>query len=185
MNRRTEMGQKGRRATYALELPQYPNMGACSGATGVPIGVLKTAKKNGCPAFRNSRVDFGVFVKWWFENGDQDAREDWTKRSKRAEALLRETKLEEQRGLLVDRSLVTKFVKHTVTTLFFAQLDRQEQEYPSSLKGKSEIEIARECERFNAAVRKNFLGAIDDWERDQAAREAALKSTEGGEEGEE
>ena len=49
---------------------KFDSLLQCSAATGIPLLVLKRAKRNGCPAFRSSRVELYPFLKWYFE---QDA----------------------------------------------------------------------------------------------------------------
>ena len=37
----------------------FDSMGACSGATGIPLQILKEMKRSGCDAFKGSRVHLG------------------------------------------------------------------------------------------------------------------------------
>jgi hypothetical protein len=47
-------------------------MAAAAGACGIPIAVLKRAKKAGCAAFQHGRVDLAAFLKWHFSRGATD-----------------------------------------------------------------------------------------------------------------
>jgi hypothetical protein len=52
--------------------PTYPTIGACSGATGVPVSVLRRDKRAGCPAFAgSSRVDSGLWLRWHFSQSEE------------------------------------------------------------------------------------------------------------------
>ena len=45
----------------------YDSIGACASATGIPLTTIKHAKRNGCSAFRGSRVYVVPLLKWIFE----------------------------------------------------------------------------------------------------------------------
>ena len=49
----------------------YDSIGACSAATGIPVTVLKHAKRQGCGAFRGSRVYLAPLIRWIFESADR------------------------------------------------------------------------------------------------------------------
>jgi hypothetical protein len=49
----------------------YDSIGACASATGIPITVLKHAKRRGCAAFRGSRVYLAPLIRWLFDSPDR------------------------------------------------------------------------------------------------------------------
>ncbi len=49
----------------------YDSIGACSAATGIPVSTLKHAKRQGCSAFRGSRVYLAALLRWMFESPDR------------------------------------------------------------------------------------------------------------------
>jgi hypothetical protein len=49
----------------------YDSIGACASATAIPITVLKHAKRQGCAAFRGSRVYLAPLIRWLFESPDR------------------------------------------------------------------------------------------------------------------
>jgi len=150
MARKNTVGA-GRPAEYSRELPCYDTMEQCSAKTGVPIACLKLAKKQGCDGFSpGGRIHFSEFIKWWFKQGDKlesndpDKDVDWGIRDKRATALMREAKLQEQYERVIDFGVAAKFVNRLIGT-FFSNYERWRQEFPASAKGKTEQEIEEEC----------------------------------------
>ena len=49
----------------------YDSLGACAAATGIPVSTLKNAKRQGCSAFRGSRVYLAALLRWLFETPDR------------------------------------------------------------------------------------------------------------------
>jgi hypothetical protein len=49
----------------------YDSIGACAAATGIPVSTLKHAKRQGCSAFRGSRVYLAALLRWMFESPDR------------------------------------------------------------------------------------------------------------------
>lgn len=157
----------GRPRVYATDLPVYDTMDQCSGATGIPKSMLQLASKEGCLFVRHGRVHLAEFLRWFFgprpQNSDGEENIDWDKRGKRAQALIREADLEEKRGTVVDFSLAKDFIEHVTRALFFGELERMEQEFPASLKGKNEVDIQVEMKRQGDMVRKNLELALKTW----------------------
>src|SRR5689334_20408423 len=63
---------------------QFDSMSQMAAATGIPLDILKSAKREGCLFIRHGRCDLKVFNEWFFSRSGDLV--DWTKRSKRAEA---------------------------------------------------------------------------------------------------
>lgn len=165
----TKAKKMGRPQEYSRELPVYDTMEQCSGSTGVPMSFLRKAKAEGCPAFTHGRVRFAEFIQWLFKKPEDldstEANEDWGKRDKRAVALLRESKLQEEYERVVDFELAGKFIDHLVGTLFFGELERMEQEFPATLKGKAEVDISKECGEQFKRVRENLQKSLEVWKQ--------------------
>jgi len=49
----------------------YDSIGSCAAATGIPVPTLKHAKRQGCVAFRGSRVYLAPLLRWMFESPDR------------------------------------------------------------------------------------------------------------------
>lgn len=49
----------------------YDSIGACAAATGIPVSTIKHAKRQGCSAFRSSRVYLAPLLRWMFESPDR------------------------------------------------------------------------------------------------------------------
>jgi hypothetical protein len=47
----------------------YPSFEACAVGTGIPVGLLQRAKRQGCPALRGNQVEIGPFLRWWYGKG--------------------------------------------------------------------------------------------------------------------
>jgi len=63
--------------TQAGALPTYESMAQCSGATDIPLAVLKRAKDSGCPAFLSgNRLNLRAFLGWWFTQQGIDDQVD-------------------------------------------------------------------------------------------------------------
>lgn len=61
----------GRPSVHSKGLPVFESIRQTSGATGIPVAILRDAKRRGCPAFKSgNRIDLGAFLRWHFENSD-------------------------------------------------------------------------------------------------------------------
>jgi hypothetical protein len=49
----------------------YDSIGACAAATGIPVSTIKHAMRNGCSAFRGSRVYLVALLRWLFASPDR------------------------------------------------------------------------------------------------------------------
>ena len=151
-------------------IPMFSSMSHCSEGTGIPMAVLKAARREGCTAFSFGRIDLAEFTRWWFAK-DQENAIDWTKRNKRAEALTRELKLQNERDQVVDVPLTTRFVQNLVGNIFFGELDRLAHECPSTLKAKTEVQIFEECEKQITAIKRALRDSLDSWVSGEAREE--------------
>lgn len=155
----------GRKRVYASSLPVYDSMEQMAAAMQIPLAALKLAKKSGCLFIRHGRCDSGEFIAWWFRQGDKqdEGGVDWASRDKRAAALLKEVKLDEDTGRVIDFNLCANFIRYLTTVGFFGELDRMESEFPATMKGKGEIEIKTEVAKQNEAIKGNIEMRIKKW----------------------
>ncbi len=61
--------REGERSRVMLDA--YYSIGACAAATGIPLSTIKHAKRQGCAAFRGSRVYLGALLRWLFESPER------------------------------------------------------------------------------------------------------------------
>ena len=97
-------------------VPTFDSLGSCASVTGIQLSVLKRAKRAGCPAFVNSRVELGPLLAWLFKRG-HDVTEDWSGRLLAAQARLEELKLEELEKSLVPMATARKVINDVLGPL--------------------------------------------------------------------
>ena len=137
----------------------YPSIGACAGRTGIPLGILRLAKKEGCPGFDHSgRVHLLPFLSWFFSR--DESSKDWAAHSKKYVALNHELDYLGNCGKLVERSVVQEQISVCILTLF-AELEKVfVDEFPASAKGLNEIEIRSRSERHIAKLSARLKTAM-------------------------
>lgn len=134
-------------------------MAQCAGATGIPVAVLKQAKKDGCPGFTsNSRVDLAQFLGWFFSR-DADASVNWSDRLKRAQAMREEHRLDSERGKMIAKETVDQAAGE-IMALLLGTLDRYSDELAPVLHGLGAAEIKSKLvganERLKGDLRTKF-----------------------------
>lgn len=155
---------RGRPRVYETNLPVYDSMEQMNAVTGIPVTAQKYAKKNGCLSIRHGRCHLGEFLRWWFaQDLDTEDGVDWAKRDKRASALIKEVKLEEEQNRVIDFLLVERFIRMIVYNSFFGEIERMQNEFPALLKGKSEIEIKQEVLKQVTKMKKTIEEQVKSW----------------------
>lgn len=139
--------------------PIFDTMAQCSAATGVPVAVLRESKRAGCPAFKHSRIYFGPFLRWLFENMD-DQSTDWGKDLEKSKALRERIKLAEDERRVVDRNTIADGIAKGMAYVF-GELDRVfVGELPARGKGMDELKLRTlacgEIERMKEQLRRTF-----------------------------
>jgi hypothetical protein len=134
-------------------------MQAMSAATGIPLGVLRQARRQGCPLGHHSRFKLLPFLQWWFEKG-REIDADWVGRDKRASALLKEVKLERERERLVSMEETIEFMTWLIDSVLFPELDRFARDFPHRAAGKNEVGIHLEMKRQIGITRENLKAAM-------------------------
>jgi hypothetical protein len=128
--------------TASNDLPIYDSIQACSNATGIPVSVLKQAKKSGCEAFRHSRVDLGRLLRWLFgKDQDGEGSVNWGERVKKFQALRGELAYEREKKEVISRASVQTGLAE-LEAIQFGQLDKfLLSEQPPAVVGKSVVQI--------------------------------------------
>jgi hypothetical protein len=141
-------------------LPVYGSMQQCSGATGIPIAILKRAKKSGSDAFHESgRVHLDKLLRYLFAH-DDPAELDWDNELKKWQAKREKIKHDQAAATVVDRSEVRAGIFEAVAILF-SELDRRFcSELPGALKGLDERSMRaraqKEIQLLKDTLRKKF-----------------------------
>ena len=132
-------------------------MTAAANGTGIALSVLKAAKRAGCPAFANSRVDLRKLLEWWFSNPEtEDAPGGWGERLRMFQAKREELKLAKDEGKTVDRGEVADAISAAFSALS-GEIDRVFTcELPPDLKGLDEISIRNKMVAAMARVWVNI-----------------------------
>lgn len=154
-----------------VELAQFSSMTAMAAQTGIPYSILVAAKNNGCPFVRNTRADLLVFIRWFFDHSanpdhkakDEDEEEDntnWARQDKKMSALTKEAKLQELRKSQIPWDVCERLVQKLVRDIFFGSLERMAQEFPSLMKGRTEVQIAIELENHIERIKEQFISSL-------------------------
>lgn len=158
------------RTTPVPKLPVFRSMEVMSEATGIPLDLLRVARKEGCTFQKsNQQVDSGVFVRWWFDRQlSDDDKENWTRRDKRASAMTKEHKLDVARRSAIPWTEADAFITELAGPMFSGEIDRLAQELPPRLKGRGEIVIRDELRRQKSVMKKNIESKLKQWKEKQS-----------------
>ena len=136
---------------------------------GMPVYMLKKAKKSGCPGFESGgRIRLGEVLKWWFENctaesGDEappDGLATWRDALNRAQTKREEIRLAKDRGQVVEFDEARRQASEAAAH-YFSELDRMCRELPPVLKGLDEISIFKKLEQRREEIRETLNRAFD------------------------
>lgn len=159
----------GRPRTPVPGLPIYDSIASCASSVGIPVPVLRKAKKSGCPAFRSNRVYLGELLPWLFAQGEDAAVGNWADALVEAKAKRERLKLDREKGEVISRDLVKSAVQTGVAAVFSGLDKRFVNELPPVLKGLDELAIRDRCrgqiERMKADLMKEFA-AIEEIKED-------------------
>jgi hypothetical protein len=143
-----------------VKLPVYPSMASCSGATGIPLAVLKQSKRDGCDAFdRKNRVHLTKLLPWIFRETDDGGNSNWPERLKRAQALLAEMEVEAERNRLVDFDAVIERVAACVSRARSVLDSKLRIDLPARLAGRPAEEIQSAIEAALDQAYSDIQGA--------------------------
>lgn len=151
---------RGRPRVPPPSLPIFDSIAACANAVGIPVPVLRKAKKGGCLAFRSNRVHLGELLPWLFAQGDDAAVGNWADALVEAKAKRERLKLDREKGEAIGRDLVKSAVQCGVSAVFAGLDKRFVNELPPVLKGLDELAIRdrvrTSIEKLKADLRVEF-----------------------------
>lgn len=155
-------------------MPVFTSLDQAANTSGVPVDILRQSKKDGCPAFALNKIYLQRFLLWYFQKElGPEENVNWIRRDKRAKALIAETKLGRLNGLTWDANAVRRFIYSIVHDVFCAELDRMANEYPATLKGRSEVEIRKEVLRQKEICKKTLGQKLEEMEQIGEAEDEA------------
>lgn len=149
---------------HTEKLPVYPSMSACAGATGIPLGIIKTAKRAGCEAFTDaSRVKLEALLRWIFSDENDAAAVNWSAKLDEYRAKREALKLKREEGNSLDADEVRDAVASGVATLFAENERLFVNELPPALAGLDAVTIRQRSELASLEVKtavREKLGAL-------------------------
>jgi hypothetical protein len=149
-------------------LPLYDSMTSCAAQTGIPLDTIKLAKRGGCVAFKNRRVALGPLLRWLFQNQNEDGI-NWGNELNKAKTLRERIRLRHDEGETLDRGQVAHDIAKA-SALYWGELDRAiNSELPSSLSGKSPIEICKELNAMAESLKAALRAGLEKMEQPAAA----------------
>lgn len=160
-----------------IEWPRFDSIAQASSRTGLPVAMFRLAKKEGCPGFRDSRVYFGEFLKWWGQRGGEEASEDWGKALKREQTLRTRQLREKEAGRLLAADLVSDGITRGLSRVFGEMERCFVEKFPATAKGRTEVEIrdasVKAIEEMKSALREALTapGAFGEQEQEKESSE--------------
>ena len=143
-----------------MKLPTYPSMQACEAATGIPKATQQQAKRDGCDAFdQANRVSLEKLLRWFFKRDGEEGA-NWPDRLKRAQALMAELELDEQRGRLIDRGGAIKAVQSAAARCRAIFDTKMDVDLSARCSGKPADEIQELLTAAKDAAYAEIYGAI-------------------------
>jgi hypothetical protein len=154
----------------------FGSIKACSKATGIPIGVLQTAKLHpdsvhGVNGFHQSGRIYWEKLEPWLEQHkeeletlSEESLAHWKTRKTKADALIAEIELDEAKKKTCSKEEVRALLKKISSAQMAMLKARLTQELPPKLLGLSVTEIGVIMERTVREVCQVFQGEIDKWQ---------------------
>lgn len=136
-------------------------MGECAGQTGIPLPLIKKARREGCTAFLpGNRLDLAVLLKWIFTDDGEASAINWSEKLDEFRAKREEIKLAKDKELALDADETETAVKSAVA-LLFSELERLfVTELPPALKGLDERAIRARCRLQIGAMKAEVRGKV-------------------------
>lgn len=134
--------------------------------TGMPVNLVREAKRQGCTAFHGSgRIDLAELLKWFFSQyGDEsesppDGLATWREALNKVQTKREELRLAKDKGEVIDFAAARQ-QSDEAETYYFDELDRLVREMPAALSGLSPEQINSKletfCEEMKRASRVKF-----------------------------
>ncbi|MDB6022915.1 MAG: hypothetical protein JWQ04_2772 [Pedosphaera sp.] len=139
----------------------YDSMGNCAAQLGIPLDILKAASRQGCPAFKASRVYLLPLVKWFFTQPEAgQGKTNWADAKMEYSAKREKIKLTKDEAKAADWDDVA-FGLNKGTSLLFSRLDRLfSQTLPPDLKGLSELAMKKRLVACLGPLAKEFRAEL-------------------------
>lgn len=149
--------------------PWADSMKQASGLSGIPLEVLKRIKRDGCPAFVNSRVNIQDLNNWVKYHGLEKYRKNLGEKEQFELDLVKERfrklKLEndEKEGVVISREDV-KSVLFAIGKQINAILGRKlENEMPVKWAGREVEELRKEGRLLRDEICREFREGVKEW----------------------
>ena len=132
----------------------FDSMAQCASQTGIPIAVLKRAKRDGCDAFKSNRVYLRQLLRWVF-NKDEDR--DWKSEYAKWHALREQIFHDRDAGLIIDFATIRYFLSEMIAGHLFGELERMRGQMPAALQGMTQVQmfeqIGKEIDGLKSGLR--------------------------------
>jgi hypothetical protein len=155
--------QRTETAKTEANLPTFDSMATCSARTGIPLSVLKQAKKAGCTAFRmGSRVELEPLLRFLFSQSAEEAGLDWSNELKKWQAKRQQQAYEQRDRELVDQDEVLEIL----IPMSARQNDclvRFENEAPVAMAGVDPGTGRLLAKRYTDDIRNEFKATYASW----------------------
>lgn len=150
-----------------MEMPMYDSMAQMASATGIPLSVLKEAKRMGCGFVRHGRCDLLEFVKWdWARRVAGDDADDkiWSNELNRVRTEREKIRLQIDKLEVIERNLVIRLAQDLVGSLI-GELEKLAQYFPSKLKGMTETQIFPVVTKEIGRIKTILLAKWTNWKQ--------------------
>jgi hypothetical protein len=126
--------------THRGELPVYDNVEQCSGATGIPVSLIKAIRRTSKEPFKNQRIHLGPLLREVFadQKEDQDGEALGDAMKKKYDGLLAKVRYEDAIGVTLNKDEASAAIGRAVSQFLFWYDRLAELEAPAALKGKDE-----------------------------------------------
>jgi hypothetical protein len=128
---------------HRAELPVFDNVEQCSGATGIPVSLIKAIRRTSKEPFKNQRIHLGPLLREIFadQKEDQDGEALGDAMKKKYDGLLAKVRYEDAIGVTLNKDEASAAIGRAVSQFLFWYDRLAELEAPASLKGKDETGI--------------------------------------------
>jgi hypothetical protein len=128
--------------THRRELPVYDNVEQCSGATGIPVSLIKAIRRTSKEPFKNQRIHLGPLLREIFSNtGDGEDGINWKGVKEKADAQYSQARTSQLLGLTLDKNEVSAELARAMSPLWSDLELIAEQEGPADLVGRTNLSI--------------------------------------------
>jgi hypothetical protein len=137
------------------ELPLYENAAQCSAATGIPMAVIRQARKT-MKLGKSGWIELKVLLSAIFAGHG----ENWTEMREKFAALREKQNYEREHGEVLVKSEASHTIKHGLASFFRALEQREDVDLPPLLEGMSAAEMRAELNRSRTKLTNQLVA---DW----------------------